>query len=64
MYKKNEEQEIISKFFDRFYYSIMTLFSLISLLLYSIFYSDIRVKAISRIIKSHNKNEVKIATDV
>ena len=28
------------------------------------FYSDIRVKAISRIIKSKNKHEVKIATDV
>ena len=64
MYEKNEGKEIVTEYFDIIYYSIMTLFSLISLLLYYIFYSDIRVKAISRIIKSHNKNEVKIATDV
>ena len=31
---------------------------------YFIFYSDIRVKAISRIIKNKAKNEIKIATDV
>ena len=64
MYKKNEEDEFVNKYFDIFYYSIMTLFSLISLLMYFIFYGDIRVKAISRIIKSNNKHEIKIATDV
>ena len=64
LYEKNEEKKIVIEYFDIFYYSIMTLFSLISLLLYYIFYSDIRVKAISRIIQSHNKNEVRIATDV
>ena len=61
---KIKENEIVNEYFDVFYYSIMTLFSLISLLLYMIFYSEIRVKAISRIIKSNNKKEVKIATDV
>ena len=64
MYKIKENEEIVNEYFDIFYYSIMSLFSLISLLLYIIFYSDIRVKAISRIIKSDNKNEVKVATDV
>ena len=64
MYKIKENEEIVNEYFDIFYYSIMTFFSLISLLLYMIFYSDIRVKAISRIIKSNNKKEVKIATDV
>ena len=64
MYKIKEDIDIVGQYFDIFYYSIMCLFSLISLLLYMIFYSDIRVKAISRIIKSNNKNEVKIATDV
>ena len=64
MYKKNEESEIVNKYFDVFYYSMMTLFSLITLLLYFIFYSDIRVKAISRIIKYKNKNEIKVATEV
>ena len=64
LYEKNEEEKVVQEYFDVFYYSVMTLFSFISLLLYFIFYSDIRVKAISRIIKNNNKNEVKIATDV
>ena len=64
MYKRNEEKEIMKNYFDIIYYSIMTFFSLISLLLYWIFYSDIREKAISRIIKNTNKKEVKIATEV
>ena len=64
LYKINEEKKIFKEYFDIFYYSVMTLFSFISLLLYFVFYSDIRVKAISRIIKRTNKNEVKIATDV
>ena len=64
MYKKNEENEVVNKYFDVFYYSMMSLFSLITLFLYFIFYSDIRVKAISRIIKNKAKNEIKIATDV
>ena len=64
LYEKNEEEKVVQEYFDVFYYSVMTLFSFISLLLYFIFYSDIRVKAISRIIKNNNKNEVRIATDV
>ena len=63
-YEKNQEYEIVDEFFNVFYYIIMTLLSLLSLLFYCIYYSDIRVKAISRIIKNDNKNEIQIATDV
>ena len=63
-YERNEEYQIVDEFFNAFYYLIMTLLSLFSLLFYCIYYSDIRVKAISRIIKNDNKNEIKIATDV
>ena len=63
-YEKNQEYEIIDEFFNAVYYIIMTLLSLLSLLFYCIYYSDIRVKAISRIIKNDNKNEIQIATDV
>ena len=38
--------------------------SFISLLLYLIFYNEIRVKAINRIIKSFAKDDIKIATEV
>ena len=63
-YQKNQEYEDIDEYFNAIYYMIMTLLSLLSLLFYCIYYSDIRVKAISRIIKNDNKNEIKIATDV
>ena len=63
-YEKNQEYEVVDEFFNAAYYTIMTLLSLFSLLFYCIYYSDIRVKAISRIIKKDNNNEVHIATDV
>ena len=63
-YERNEEYQIVDEFFNAVYYLIMTLLSLFSLLFYCIYYSDLRVKAISRIIKNDNKNEIKIATDV
>ena len=63
-YEINQEYKIVNEFFNAFYYSIMTLLSFFSLLFYCIYYSDIRVKAISRIIKNDNKSEIKIATDV
>ncbi len=63
-YERNQEYEIVDEFFNATYYLIMTLLSFFSLLFYCIYYSDIRVKAISRIIKNDNKNEIKIATDV
>jgi hypothetical protein len=63
-YEKNQEYELVDEFFNAAYYTIMTLLSLFSLLFYCIYYSDIRVKAISRIIKKDNNNEVHIATDV
>ena len=63
-YERNHNTDIIDEFFNAFYYFIMTLLSFFSLLFYCIYYSDIRVKAISRIIKNDNKNELTIATDV
>jgi len=63
-YQKNQEYEDIDEYFNAIYYMIMTLLSLLSLLFYCIYYSDIRVKAISRIIKNDNKDEIHIATDV
>ena len=63
-YQKNQEYEDIDEYFNAIYYMIMTLLSLLSLLFYCIYYSDIRVKEISRIIKNDNKDEIHIATDV
>ena len=63
-YQKNQEYEDIDEYFNALYYMIMTLLSLFSLLFYCIYYSDIRVKAISRIIKNDNKDEIHMATDV
>ena len=63
-YETNQDEEIVDEFFNAVYYFIMTLLSFFSLLFYCIYYSDIRVKAISRIIKNDNRNEIKIATDV
>jgi hypothetical protein len=50
--------------FNIIIYIFMTSLSFISLLLYLIFYSEIRVKAINRIIKSIPKDDIKIATEV
>ena len=50
--------------FNIFIYIVMTSLSFISLLLYIIFYSDIRIKAINRIIKSNPKDDIKIATEL
>jgi len=50
--------------FNVIIYSVMTGLSFISLLLYLIFYKDIRIKAINRIIKSIPKDTIKIATEV
>ena len=63
-YERNQDEEIVDEFFNAVYYCIMTLLSFFSLFFYCIFYSDIRVKAISRIIKNDNRSEIKIATDV
>ena len=52
------------KSFNVIIYIVMTSLSFISFLLYLIFYSDIRVKAINRIIKSNPKDGIKIATEV
>ena len=42
---------------------IMALLSLFSFLFYCIYFSDIRVKTISRIIEKDNNDEIHIATD-
>jgi hypothetical protein len=52
------------KSFNVIIYSFMTCLSVISFLLYVIFYKDIRIKAINRIIKSNPKDRIKIATEV
>ena len=43
---------------------IMTSLSFLSLIFYFIFYQDIRVKAIRRIMKDNTKDEVKVSTEV
>ena len=53
-----------SKDFSVIIYISMTSLSFICLLLYLIFYKEIRVKAINRIIKSNPKDDIKIATEV
>jgi hypothetical protein len=50
--------------FNVIIYIVMTSLCFISLLLYLIFYKEIRVKAINRIIKSFAKDDIKIATEV
>jgi len=45
-------------------YLSFTLLSLICLILFLVFYSDIRIKSISRIMDKLGKNEVKVATEV
>ena len=50
--------------FNIIIYSFMVGISFVSLLLYLIFYNDIRVKAINRIIKSNPTDDIKIATEV
>ena len=50
--------------FNIIIYIFMTSLSFISFLLYLIFYNEIRVKAINRIIKSIPKDDIKIATEV
>ena len=52
------------EYFNIIIYSVMTGLSFFSLLLYLIFYKDIRIKAINRIIKNIPKDEIKIATEV
>ena len=53
-----------AKNFSMVIFIFMTSLSFISLLLYLIFFSDIRIKAINRIIKSNPKDDIKIATEV
>jgi hypothetical protein len=52
------------KSFNVIIYIVMTSLSFISFFLYLIFYRDIRIKAINRIIKSNPKDGIKIATEV
>ena len=59
----NDDRDIYEDF-SIIIYIIMTSLSFISLLLYLIFYKEIRVKAINRIIKSMGNDDIKIATEV
>ena len=45
-------------------YIINSALSLICTILYFVFYSDIRIKSISRIITKQDKDEIKIATGI
>ena len=51
-------------FYNITMFIIMTSLSFISLLLYLIFHNDIRIKAISRIMKNLLNDEVKVATEI
>ena len=58
---------LIISFFN--YYALMiyiliALFSLVCTVLYFVFYSDIRIKSISRIITKQDKDQIKIATGI
>ena len=52
------------KDFNTIIYIVMSCLSFISLLLYLIFYKDIRIKAINRIMKNMAKDDIKVATEV
>ena len=56
--------ELQIKFYQKLIFLVMTCLTFLSLLFYLIFYQDIRVKAISRIMKKTNKDEIIIATEV
>ena len=58
---------LLSRFKDIYNYIIliiMTFLSFISFLLYIIFYKEIRIKAINRILTNNPKDGIKIATEV
>ena len=50
--------------YDLIIYLSIFILSLICLILFLIFYSDMRIKSISRIMNKLGKNDVKIATEV
>ena len=52
------------KAYNLIIFSFMTGLSLISLLLYLIYYKEIRIKAIKRIMKNIPKDDIKIATEL
>ena len=52
------------KIYNLIIFCFMTGLSLISLLLYLIYYKEIRIKAINRIMKNNPKDEIKIATEL
>ena len=56
-----------SKFEEGYNYiifSVMTLLSLSSFVMYLVFYKEIRIKAINRILTNNPTDEIKIATEV
>ena len=63
LYGLFNKNEIFMEYFEKLYYGAIFLLSLITLILYLKCYKDIRVKAISRIIKNV-KDEIVIATEV
>ena len=60
----NIKKEITIKLYITFIFIIKTSLSFVSLLLYLIFYQDIRIKAISRIMKKINRDEPIIPSEI
>ena len=52
------------KVYNLIIYIIMTSLSFFSLLFYLIFYKEIRIKAIKRIMKNISKDDIKVATEL
>ena len=50
--------------YDIIIYVLNIVFSLICTVLFLIFYSDIRIKSMSRIMNKVGKDEVKVATEI
>ena len=50
--------------YEMIIFILNTTFSFICTLLFLVFYSDIRIKSISRILSKRGKDEIKIATEI
>ena len=54
----------ISVTYERLVFSLNIIFSFICPVLFLVFYSDIRIKSISRILSEQGKDEIKIASEI
>ena len=51
-------------FYEIIIFILNIIFSLICTILFVVFYSDIRIKSISRILSEQGKDEIKIASEI